>query len=190
MKMFQKCLSSKLFLLLTLVFTTAVYFLLQNVLVTKLIVTSVQRSISLIYPSKQFNPDDKSVLVFLHVQKTGGSDFDRAIVKHLMLRRDGKFVRACTKNPLQVTRFYEHGRKLPKKSRFKAQKFKKYQCVREVKLSRPIVENWYFSRQTFGWICGLHPDINDLRRCVYSFYPQNSADDFHFFTILREPFHR
>ena len=39
--------------------------------------------------NKNFKFDiNKNVLVFVHVQKTGGSDFDRNIVKHLLIKSD------------------------------------------------------------------------------------------------------
>ena len=63
-------------------------------------------------------------------------------------------------------------------------KFKKYKC-------QQINHTWYFSRQTFGWICGLHPGYTELKSCVKKFYPYiKNENDFKFFTILREPIKR
>jgi hypothetical protein len=40
---------------------------------------------------------EKNVLVFVHIQKTGGSDFDRNIVRHLLVhdKRKNDWNRAC-----------------------------------------------------------------------------------------------
>lgn len=169
---------TQILVFLLVLFSTLALFILQNVLSSQIILNSVRR-MSSIYNNQSFDPN-KHVLVFLHVQKTGGSDFDRAMVKHLQLRKSGKYVKACLKSkPIEAVTTHQTN------TRFKPQKFKKYQCVREKSL-----ENWYFSRQTFGWVCGLHPDITDLTNCVYGFYPDAKPHDFHFFTILRDPFLR
>jgi hypothetical protein len=132
---------------------------------------------------------DKNVLIFVHVQKTGGSDFDRNIVKHLLLRTSNKWKKACdfilnkTKDSstLTTTTTTTESSKIKLNFLNKKVKFKKYACHK----------NWYFSRQTFGWSCGLHPGYSDLKYCVKKFYPQIKNEfDFKFFTILREPLKR
>lgn len=182
-----------LLFLAILVSTTVVLLFLQNISVTKSLLKLELDSQLTEYSStqlKQFDPH-KNVLVFLHIQKTGGSDFDRAIVKHLLLFRNEengnkkKFLHACEKSRLYE---FENNQLTTKKSSKNPQKFKKYQCLRG-NVASPF-ENWYFSRQTFGWVCGLHPDMTDLRKCVRGYYPNLKADDFFYFTILRHPFYR
>lgn len=182
-KMSKRILSLKLLLFTAFVLASLVFVLLQNALVTRTIVSSFEK-IYLVY-SRQFDPE-RNVLVFLHIQKTGGSDFDRAIVKHLQVRKRNVLANACEKTVLESTTSSSTVAIDKKIRHFKQQKFKKFKCV----MGSNSSENWYFSRQTFGWICGLHPDYTDLSKCVRSFYPHKNPDDFIFFTILREPFRR
>lgn len=129
-----------------------------------------------------FNLDlNKHVLVFLHIQKTGGSDFDRSIVRHLQVRNrtTQTWQSACEKTDQTSNRSATN----------KNIKFKKFTCKRETSNKNEEI-NWYFSRQTFGWICSLHPDYTDLKRCVKKFYPNNRPADFLFFTVLRDPIKR
>lgn len=162
---------------LVIIFSALGFLVLQNISVTRPFIHADTQG-----DTQQFDPN-KHVLVFLHIQKTGGSDFDRAIVKHLLLRRNQKFVRACEKTPM--FNFIE----TKQRRSTKAQKFKKYQCVRGNNSGSPF-DNWYFSRQTFGWVCGLHPDMADLKNCVHGYYPNLEERDFFYFTILRNPFQR
>lgn len=118
---------------------------------------------------------DRHILVFLHIQKTGGSEFDRNIVKHLLVHKgDSQYRKAC------VHTAKDSAANNPK------EKFKKYSCVRNVNKT----QNWLFTRQTFGWACGLHADVSDLLNCTSRFYPAAKATDFVYFTILREPVRR
>ena len=117
------------------------------------------------------------VLIFVHIQKTGGSDFDRNIVKNLLVKSGNKsWTRACQHKAEQAHRL----------GGIKKAKFKKYFCPAPTGLEN----NWYFSRQTFGWACGLHADFNELSRCVPKFYPNRTGANFYYFTILRDPIKR
>ena len=170
----------KILLCLSFLFSSLAFLFFQNVLVKKVIINSFKK----IYIAYDQPFDlDRNVLVFLHIQKTGGSDFDRAIVKNLQFKKGDIYVNACEKNttvsePVTVS--------TPRKTRFKPPKFKKFQCIR----NNSNYENWYFSRQTFGWVCGLHPDIDDLRSCIPNFYSKKNPERFVFFTILRDPLRR
>lgn len=168
----------KILLCLSFFFSSLAFLFFQNVLVKKVIINSFKK----IYIAYDQPFDlDRNVLVFLHIQKTGGSDFDRAIVKHLQFKKGDIYLNACEKNTTSSEPVIVSTRK----TRFKPPKFKKFQCIRN-----NSNENWYFSRQTFGWVCGLHPDIGDLRSCVRNFYSNKNPDRFVFFTILREPLRR
>jgi len=119
----------------------------------------------------------RDVLTFVHIQKTGGSDFDRNIVKNLLIQTDNQtLTRAC-----QLKAVQSHQPGTTKKA-----KFKKYFCPAQTGLQN----NWYFSRQTFGWACGLHADFNELSRCVPKFYANRTGVNFYYFTILRDPVKR
>lgn len=66
-----------------------------------------------------------------------------------------------------------------------------YTCKRDDKLS-----SWYLSwhEQSFGWPCGLHPTLSDLKTCIDAKYnpDQSLAHDKHFFyvSMIREPVSR
>ncbi len=128
---------------------------------------------------------DKNVLIFVHVQKTGGSDFDRNIVKHLLLKNRKNWHKACDFISNNTTVIPTTKSKIKLNFLNKKVKFKKFKCQTHLN------HTWYFSRQTFGWICGLHPGYTDLKNCVIKFYPYfKNENDFKFFTILREPIKR
>jgi len=118
---------------------------------------------------------NKDTLVFLHIQKTGGSGFDRNIVKNLLVNKNNEWRRAC---------FLKSVIENKNKTISKKTKFKNYSCPRNVNNAT----NWYFSRQTYGWVCGLHSDYSTLTECVKIFY--NKKQKFNFYTILREPVRR
>jgi hypothetical protein len=131
-------------------------------------------------PRNHLNFDtNKNLLVFLHIQKTGGSDFDRNVVKHLLRFNNisQKWSKACvTLN------------QLTSKTVKKFVKFKKYKCPRESN-SLHINDNlpsWYFSRQTYGWGCGLHADYTRLKNCLSNKHVKNPL----IITILRDPLKR
>ena len=84
----------------------------------------------------QFDIEDHDVIVFLHIQKTGGTTFGKHLVGHLDLARQ------C-----------ECRRKVKKRCT----------CLRPGKNS---FETWLFSRHSTGWKCGLHADWTELTSCV------------------------
>jgi len=116
-------------------------------------------------------------LVFIHIQKTGGSSFDRNIIKNLLVQRNNRWHKACL-----LKSVFENKNKTISKKR----KFKNYSCPRDTETLTS--ENWYFSRQTYGWVCGLHADYTRLTKCVKKFY--NTRRKLQYYTILREPVRR
>jgi len=132
---------------------------------------------------------DRDVLVFVHIQKTGGSDFDRNIVKNLLVRTNKKWKRACNFNMNKTLK--RNNSVLNTKLNFlnKKVKFKKFSCPRTKALENQDI-NWYFSRQTFGWACGLHPDYTMLKTCTKKFYQGIDDKNLKYFTILRDPIKR
>lgn len=122
----------------------------------------------------------KHILAFVHIQKTGGSNFDRNVIKHLLVKTNSPntWASAChlVNNRTAASRA------------FKKNKFKNYQCT--LRDATGSLKNWYFSRQTFGWICGLHADYSELKKCVPKFYKNTTERDIYYFTILRDPVKR
>lgn len=115
---------------------------------------------------------NKHVLVFVHIQKTGGSDLDRALVKHLMVKKaknGSSWKYAC--------RFIYNETAHSSTTVYRKRKFKKFACERDSPIENQEI-NWYFSRQTMGWICGIHPDYKELQNCARHFYPGASSNNF------------
>ncbi|XP_076805558.1 heparan-sulfate 6-O-sulfotransferase 3-like isoform X2 [Clavelina lepadiformis] len=109
---------------------------------------------------KNFDINGTDIIVFLHMQKTGGSTFGRHLVFDLQLER------RCEK-------------KLIKKNK----KTKKRTCLRPSDDSE-----WLFSRFTTGWACGLHADWTSLTECVPQYFPlTNITRRYFYITMLREP---
>ena len=118
-----------------------------------------------------FNLSSKTdVMVFLHIQKTGGTTFGKHLVSDIDLER-----------PCQC-----HRRSQRRKSR------RKFHCS----CLRPGTEgsHWLFSRYSTGWKCGLHPDWTELTGCVdqYMASSEGEREDRRYFyiTFLRDPVRR
>jgi hypothetical protein len=120
----------------------------------------------------------KDWLVFFHIQKTSGSDFDHKLLENLLVfnktekRREYRWRKACNA--------------FLKKSTIdeKNHHFRTYKCQR----SKRSNTSWILSHSTeFGWhTCGLHADLDDLKACVVHNF-QKSDGIFHYLTMLREP---
>jgi len=121
----------------------------------------------LMHKNFEFNIRGLDVMVFLHIQKTGGTTFGKHLVQDLDLDRDCE----CRKN-------WKKGRRHPKLH---------CDCFRPGKGSL----SWLFSRYSTGWKCGLHPDWTELTGCVDTYLKgEEGGSDPHryfYFTILREP---
>ncbi|XP_070388739.1 heparan-sulfate 6-O-sulfotransferase 2-like isoform X2 [Dermacentor albipictus] len=86
----------------------------------------------------EFDMRGSDVMVFLHIQKTGGTVFGRHLVHDLALER-----------PCQCLR----GRK-------------RCRCARPPSAATGGQRSWLFSRYSTGWKCGLHADWTELTACV------------------------
>lgn len=88
----------------------------------------------------KFNISDKDLLVFMHIQKTGGTTFE----KHLV--RDLKIEPTCSCSNLK----------------------RRCDCKRpgNSKINSFPGSTWLISRFSTGWICGLHPDWTQLQDCL------------------------
>ena len=126
-----------------------------------------------------FNVNGSDVMVFLHIQKTGGTAFG----KHLV--QDTALDQPCVCRKLE---------KKPKSRQhlkdFKPLKKKlKCDCFRPGKR-----EFWLFSRYSTGWKCGLHPDWTELTACVDHFLDglEGHSDHRRYFYVsfLRDPVNR
>jgi hypothetical protein len=111
-------------------------------------------------------------LVFFHIQKTSGSVFDLDLVNSLQV--------AYTNT--------ETGRQLTRKA------CRSYfvPCERSDQNWRSFVLSWHTD---FGWSCGLHPGLSDLKECVLGRWYRNADliardEDYLFVSMLREPMMR
>lgn len=112
----------------------------------------------------QFDIEDHDVIVFLHIQKTGGTTFG----KHLV-------------GDLDLARRCECRRRVKKRCT----------CLRPGKNS---YETWLFSRHSTGWKCGLHADWTELTSCVDDVMDKIEDSEikrrYFYITMLRNPIHR
>jgi len=106
-----------------------------------------QLSNSIFLLEKPFNFSGSDILIYLHMQKTGGTAFGNHLVDHL-----GKCQR------IRGVKRRECQRSLSKK------KFKKVVPFGTTKSSDNDL--WIFSRFSIGWICGLHADYTELKNCL------------------------
>ncbi|KAG9511409.1 Heparan-sulfate 6-O-sulfotransferase 1-A [Fragariocoptes setiger] len=83
-----------------------------------------------------FDISGHDTVVFLHIQKTGGTTFGKHLVKDLILEKPCK----CEID------------------------LKKCHCIRPN--STPQSEFWLISRFTTGWKCGIHADWTELTECL------------------------
>ena len=120
-----------------------------------------------------FNLSSKTdVMVFLHIQKTGGTTFGKHLVSDIDLAR-----------PCEC-----HGRSERRKSG------RKFHCSCLRPGTKGEASQWLFSRYSTGWKCGLHPDWTELTGCVdqYMADTEGSRADRRYFyiTFLRDPVRR
>jgi len=122
----------------------------------------------------QFDFGGNDVMVYLHIQKTGGTTFERHLVEDISL-----------KEPCQSVGAFGNPRKNRKRKR-KKKKNQLYSCLRPGSES----SSWLFSRYSTGWKCGLHADWTELTECVDSFLDASEGvvnRRYFYMTFLREP---
>lgn len=103
---------------------------------------------------------NQDFLVLLHIQKTGGTTFERHLVHDLELT-----------NPCSCT---------DDKRRCWCPKTAKQNDLDRTTADR----TWLISRFSTGWVCGLHADWTQLNSCLAN------LDKLFFMTFLRHPLHR
>jgi hypothetical protein len=123
----------------------------------------------------------KDRLVFYHIQKTSGTNWDLNMIKHLQVNEKGEWKRACSSE--KVTPF--KGRT---KHRMRTYSFL-YEC-RQRRQNSSLILSWH--ERHWGWPCGLHPTLNDLKSCVFKKFTNSlvSEQNFKFISLLRDPLRR
>ena len=129
-------------------------------------------------PSNAFDPHGRDTLVFLHIPKTGGSDFLRHLVT---LMRDGEPL--CSFSQLKQ-------KKNGKKERAYCPRSGLVKAVP----TTPLQDPWFVAEKTIGWHCGLHPFYSEYLSCIatevrrrQSIRKFDPTCKFHFTTMLRHP---
>ena len=97
----------------------------------------------------KFNTSASDVMVFLHIQKTGGTTFGKHLVQDIDLEEP------CTCESVPKKK------KLLRKKKVKNKK-NMYRIKCECLRPGDSGQTWLFSRYSTGWKCGLHPDWTEL----------------------------
>ena len=113
----------------------------------------------------------RQVLVFFHIQKTSGREFDTFLIKNLVYYYQD----------MECPVFYRNRRSISKNNPKNCDYAKK----------KKKLFKWYWGRKTAGWPCGIHPHYRILKSCITRYYPLSDPEkDFFFFTMIREPIKR
>lgn len=120
--------------------------------------------------------DAHDVMVFLHIQKTGGTSFGKHLVRDLDLK-------VCARE--SITSTFKNS-SVPQRPCECQRKRKRCYCFRTHRN-----ENWLFSRYSTGWKCGLHADWTELTSCVDQELDKNEGETakrrYFYITLLRQP---
>ena len=118
------------------------------------------------------------VMVFLHMQKTGGTTFGKHLVQDIDLERPCDCHRRrnrLMRRKLKCECFTPNGRYKDKNG--------------EVDVTAGEGRNWLFSRYSTGWRCGLHADWTELTGCVDNYLsglePEVRERRYFYITFLR-----
>ena len=129
----------------------------------------------------EFNINGSDVMVFLHIQKTGGTTFG----KHLVEDIDLDSPCACIRKPKKKRKKKKNHHRNYRDSDRPKRKLK-CDCFRP----NGQASNWLFSRYSTGWKCGLHPDWTELTECVDGYLNSVEKLDqrrYFYITFLRHP---
>jgi len=124
-----------------------------------------------------FDLEGSDVMVFLHIQKTGGTTFERHLVHDIDLETP------CQSRGYKGRR--KKGRKKGRKKDKNNPNNQVFQCFRP-----GSTNSWLFSRYNTGWKCGLHADWTELTECVDSYLDATEGvtnRQYFYMTFLREP---
>jgi hypothetical protein len=131
---------------------------------------------------KNFN-HTRDTVVLLHIQKTSGSSFDLDLVNTLYVHYTDEH--GLRKRRSACEMIYVADRNLWRRGSNE----EKGNCQWSGNTNHSLLLSW---NTEFGWSCGLHPGLTDLRNCVFGRrYPNADLEikneEFMFVTILREP---
>lgn len=130
-------------------------------------------------PNVSFDPGGRDSLIFIHIQKTAGSEFLRHLVT---VERDHR--------PLCLPESTAAATSVKRKK-------ERSVCPRPTRIesARPNGDwPWLISEKTLGWYCGLHPFYSEYKSCISlekkvpkSEQRFDPTANFHYSTMLRHP---
>ena len=110
--------------------------------------------------------DIRDIVVFFHIQKTGGKTFLSHLLTSITIMEN---VTMC-----KGINGHSH-----------------YSCPLEKQNSiASKTENWLASEKTYGWMCGVHPFLSEIKSCLNQFLIKSYGEknrQYHYMTILRNP---
>ena len=124
-----------------------------------------------------FDPYGTDTLVFIHIQKTGGTDFLRHLVT---ATKNGKYLCSLPDD----TQRDIHNNSMGPKGVFG----RGIMCPRDQ--ANPEGEQWLVSEKNLGWICQLHTSYSEFKVCIPKLEGEprvNTNSHFFYTTILRHP---
>lgn len=124
-----------------------------------------------------FNASGSDVLVILHIQKTGGTSFEKHIVQDLDVEKPcicWKRRKRCKCPRPTLSNFLSLHILILSKAAYVGWDLKSNRTVlicnlcagKSTEARNENVDSWLFSRFSTGWICGLHADWTELTACV------------------------
>ena len=118
----------------------------------------------------------RQIIVFIHIQKTGGSSF----LAHLTSSMTVDGAPMCT-TPSEWLKNV-----LNRKKDFVICPLERNDLAN----FKDLPEMWLASERTYGWICGVHPFMFEMTPCLRHYLNVKYGEkkrDFHFITMLRHP---
>lgn len=138
---------------------------------------------------KYFDFSGEDIMIYLHIQKTGGTTFGRQLVENLPNLCEPRFDKSG-----KALKRRHCGRKVENSENSKNS---------EKKTDYTSENTWIFSRFSTGWACGLHADYTELNECLpeywesrykqmnlSSFADRVSSKKVKWITTLRDPVRR
>jgi len=146
------------------------------------------------------------VMVFLHIQKTGGTTFGKHLVRDIDLERPCECVRKKKKKKSRQweKEAWENMQAEANAGQHEAEEDEEEEdepLTRDKRMLRcdclrpgggDDERQWLFSRHSTGWQCGLHADWTELRDCVDGYFQREEDEEarkrrYFYVTFLRQP---
>ena len=153
----------------------------KNLLEMSPIVTDIKADFNPLAEEYSWSPlefdftSGEHIIVYIHIQKTGGSEF----LAHITTSKSLEGRQLC-KAPSEKI-------KIALKKR---RDFMICPLVRTSSLSIPLPEMWLASEKTYGWVCGVHPFLQEMYNCLPNYLTKlygHKSRIYHYLTVIRHP---